>query len=55
MMTQTIAYQPFGIGPWTHATVSKDVAQALVLEYASYGWPTKLDGEVTVQPETKVA
>ncbi len=46
MMTQTIAYKPFGIGEWTHARVSKDVAQALVKEYSSYGWPTMLDNEV---------
>ncbi|WP_167494639.1 MULTISPECIES: hypothetical protein [Vibrio] len=44
MMTQQLAYKPFGIGSWTHAIVSKDVALALAKEYASYGWPVTIDG-----------
>ncbi|WP_394246474.1 hypothetical protein [Vibrio profundi] len=44
MMTQQIAYKPFGIGSWTHATVSKDVAHALAKEYERYGWPVMIDG-----------
>ncbi|MDN3616243.1 MAG: hypothetical protein ACPG5L_03200 [Vibrio gallaecicus] len=48
MMTQVLAYKPYGIGSWTHTTVSKDVARVLALEYASYGWPVMIDGEATL-------
>ncbi|MFA0074525.1 hypothetical protein AB4396_12530 [Vibrio cyclitrophicus] len=44
MKTQELAYKPYGIGPWTHVTVSKDVAQALANEYSNYGWEVKVDG-----------
>ena len=50
MKTQEIAYKPYGVGLWTRATVSKDVAQALANEYSSYGWEVKLDGFL-VEPE----
>ena len=44
MKTQELAYKPYGIGSWTHVTVSKDVAQALASEYSNYGWDVKIDG-----------
>lgn len=49
MMTQVLAYKPYGIGSWTHTTVSKDVARVLAMEYASYGWPVMIDGLETQQ------
>ncbi|MGF1754631.1 hypothetical protein L4C33_13650 [Vibrio makurazakiensis] len=54
MMTQQLAYKPFGIGSWNHTTVSKDVAEALAKEYLSYGWPVKIDG-AQCNEQTKVA
>ena len=44
MKTQELAYNPYGIGSWTHVTVSKDVAQALANEYSNYGWEVKIGG-----------
>lgn len=52
MKTQELAYKPYGIGSWTHVTVSKDVAQALASEYSNYGWEVKVDGNAI---ETELA
>ena len=52
MKTQELAYKPYGIGSWTHVTVSKDVAQALANEYSNYGWEVKIDGNAI---ETELA
>lgn len=55
MMTQQLAYKPYGIGAWTHTTVSKDVAETLAKEYVSYGWPVKIDGTQYDEQTKKVA
>ncbi|WP_172837689.1 hypothetical protein [Vibrio splendidus] len=52
MKTQELAYKPYGIGSWTHVTVSKDVAEALASEYSNYGWEVKIDGDAI---DTKLA
>jgi hypothetical protein len=52
MKTQELAYKPYGIGSWTHVTVSKDVAEALASEYSNYGWEVKIDGNAI---DTKLA
>ncbi|MEZ9698172.1 hypothetical protein AB4455_01280 [Vibrio sp. 10N.261.46.E12] len=56
MKTQELAYKPYGIGSWTHVTVSKDVAQALANEYSNYGWDVKIDGDaIETEPALKAA
>ena len=56
MKTQELAYKPYGIGSWTHVTVSKDVAQALPSDYSNYGWEDKVDGNVAeAEPARKAA
>ncbi len=56
MKTQELAYKPYGIGSWTHVTVSKDVAQALASEYSNDGWEVKIDGNVVeAEPSLKAA
>lgn len=53
MLSYVISYQPYGVGKWTTATVSKDIAQALLKEYTSYGWPVSVERAVCT--EAKVA
>ena len=53
MKTQELAYKPYGIGSWTHVTVTKDVAEALKSEYSNYGWEMKIDGDPIDTKKTK--
>ncbi|MDN3702574.1 hypothetical protein ACFFUO_03475 [Vibrio artabrorum] len=43
MKMQELSYKPYGVGSWTHVTVSEDVAQALAHEYLTYGWEVRID------------
>lgn len=42
MVIVQLSYQVMGIGKWIQVNVSQDVANALLIEYESYGWPVKL-------------
>ncbi|MEZ8106428.1 MULTISPECIES: hypothetical protein [Vibrio] len=52
MVTYIISYKPFGIGNWTKATVSKDIAETLYKEYTEYGWPVSIE-QVEVATDSK--
>jgi hypothetical protein len=45
MIKATLAYIPMGIGSWNEVTVSREIALALAAEYASFGWPVKVNNE----------
>lgn len=56
MVTYIISYKPFGIGNWTKATVSKDIAETLFKEYTGYGWPVSIEQvEIATDSENESA
>lgn len=42
MVIVQLSYQVMGIGKWIQVNVTQDVANALLIEYESYGLPVKL-------------